>query len=234
MGVSMTDLIEPGTIPTQCVALMLPSSYKHPYEASAFHKIIWVYIHESNLAYAPMSTERFNIWSETPITATPGFKQTQCPKMSNYFGEYMCEIEREDKPAPICDAKTASDLKTTKPSEPEPVNRFSKFKVTSSDLADFVTQSKLNSSRIIETRAYEIAEHIHTKLMKAVTDGTAHLGLELQYSIRADHGTAITKLLGQTFPFMTISHLGHVLTAKVPIGGHKSSKDSPQGVPAYP
>lgn len=96
-GVNMTDLIEPGTIPKQCTALLLPASYKHSYDASQFRIGLWVYMHESNLEYATASSRKFNVWNETGITATPGFKWSRWgPKKSSCFDVYMCEIQRDN------------------------------------------------------------------------------------------------------------------------------------------
>lgn len=226
-GVSMTDLIEPGTFPKQCIALLLPASYKHPYEASEFRSDIWVYIHESNLAYAPVSTERFNVWSEVPITEIPGFVQIGSPKRSIMFDVYMCEIKRDNKPAPVPVPLPVIDPAPTpvcatetdaKPAEPATTNSLSKFKITSSDFADLVTKSKLNSNILSVTtkRAYEIAGYIHARLMKAATDGTAHMGFKSVYAVRSDHSAAVTKLLAETFPFAMISQRGDVLTVNVP------------------
>ena len=97
-GNNMASLIEPGTIPPQCKALLLPANYKHPYETSMYRSGLWVYIHESNLECAPTNFRAFNVWKETRNISTPGFSWNyERPRRSCFRNAFMVEIQRKDE-----------------------------------------------------------------------------------------------------------------------------------------
>lgn len=126
-GECMTEIIKPGTIPKQCTALLLPASYKHPFSTSEFHPGLWVYIHVSNLKYAPSDSRPFNVWSETRDVCIPRWQWAfELPRKSSYYDEvYMCETARVTMPKPVymCsytsgDHVTYSLYSSNEPAEP--------------------------------------------------------------------------------------------------------------------
>lgn len=282
-GTNMTELIEPGTIPKHCTALLLPASYKHKFSASEFHHGLWVYIHVSNLKYAPASSRPFNIWSETRAKCIPGCQwDYELPRKSSYYEDvYFCEavlvtelrsrripdfrgsynrpleiaciskpksrypcygaddelfvLSSPNEPAepyePDVDHDHGYELEECEScesdeySEPEEydgydemyesgedneyeesniANRLRKFKVSCNKLARMVRKSRIDSTRMAEEKAIEIAESIHSRLMKAADEAKVHLGFKLRFRARSDHVTDIIELLTQTFPFVVI------------------------------
>lgn len=63
-GINMTDPIEHDTIPKCCHALLLPISYKHPIDDTKLPSGVLVYVHRTNLQYAPRACI-FNVWADS-------------------------------------------------------------------------------------------------------------------------------------------------------------------------
>lgn len=60
-GLNMTQPIEPGTIPSDFVCLMLDESYKHPIDDSMIPDSVPLYIHDSNRDTGPKHRD-FWLW----------------------------------------------------------------------------------------------------------------------------------------------------------------------------
>lgn len=81
-GLSMTDPIEPGTIPKCCGYLLLPASYKHPADSIRLTDV-HIYVHHTNVSYGP-SDRKFYIWRE-PTEPEPTLSQCH-----EYLGRGGC------------------------------------------------------------------------------------------------------------------------------------------------
>ena len=60
-GRNMTDLIEPKVIPSCCIKLLLPISYAHPIADTKLKRNTRVYVHHTNVRYAPTNCS-FYVW----------------------------------------------------------------------------------------------------------------------------------------------------------------------------